>query len=99
MTSIEYESRNITGSAQIARHTLDLAMLIPRGGGNIGMLTVYDGIGTAGPVKMILKVPKNNSKPFVFNPHVYFFTGLYIVFTDNIDDCFVQWRLRKKGES
>ena len=99
MESIEYESRNITGATQLAKHTLDLAMLIPRANGSNGFITVYDGIGTAGQVKMRLTVLSNTFRTFVFNLHVYFFTGLYIVFENNIDDCFVQWKLREKGES
>ncbi|KKN22377.1 hypothetical protein LCGC14_0915690 [marine sediment metagenome] len=99
MESIEYESRNITGSTQIAKHTLDLALIIPRANGSNGFITVYDGVDTAGTIRMRLKVLANTSFPFVFNPHVYFFTGLYIVFQNNIDDCFVLWRLRPKGES
>ncbi len=99
MDSIEYESRNLTGTALIAKHTLDLVLIIPRADGSNGFITLYDGVDTTGGIKMRLKVLTNTSRPFVFNPHVYFFMGLYIVFENNIDDCFVQWKLRKKGES
>lgn len=99
MDSIEYESLNITGTTLIAKHTLELVQLIPRAGGNIGYMSVYDGVDTNGELKMRLKVPTNTSRPFVFNPHVYFRMGLYIVFEEQIDDCFVHWKLRPKGES
>ena len=98
MDSKEYSSKNITATELLARHALELASIVPRADSSNGQISVYDGVDTNGEKKLGLKLAKNTSSPFAFNPHVYFRIGLYIVFENNIDDCFVQWRLRPHGE-
>ncbi len=95
---IEYASKNITDDELITRNACELALLIPRAGGNIGYLHVYDGENNQGELKFTLKFPKNNAFPYRFTPHVYFRKGLFIVFVDNVDSCFVQWRMRPSKE-
>lgn len=72
----------------------ELSRLIPLAGNDVGDLNVYDGVDTNGELKLRVRIPAKQSKPFPFNPHVYFKRGMYIVFTQKIDGCFVQWRMR-----
>ena len=94
----EYSSKYLTASEILAKHALELALIIPLAGNDVGDLNVYDGVDTNGELKLRVRIPAKQSKPFPFNPHVYLRNGLYIDFTQKIDGCFVQYRLRPHGE-
>ena len=94
----EYDSKYITATELLSVTACELAKVIPLAGGNIGDLSIYDGEDAQGELKLRVKIPANRSTPFVFNPHVYLRRGLYIVFTDQIDGCFAQWKSRPSKE-
>ena len=94
----EYASKYITATELLDVTACELVQIIPLAGGNVGDLRVYDGEDAQGDLKLRVRIPANGSRPFVFNPHVYMRKGLYIVFTEQIDGCFVQWRSRLSKE-
>ena len=94
----EYASKYITATELLDVTACELVQIIPLAGGNVGDLRVYDGEDAQGELKLRVRIPANGSRPFVFNPHVYMRKGLYIVFTEQIDGCFVQWRSRLSKE-
>jgi len=94
----EYASKYITATELLDVTACELVQIIPLAGGNVGDLRVYDGEDAQGDLKLRVRIPANGSRPFVFNPHVYIRKGLYIVFTEQIDGCFVQWRSRLSKE-
>jgi len=98
MDSKEYASKYITATELLSKSACELAQLIPLAGGNVGDLRVYDGEDAQGELKLRVKIPANGSRPFSFNPHVHLRRGLYIVFTEQIDGCFAQWKSRPSKE-
>ena len=90
----EYDNKFITDSEIIARMPCELSQLIVLSSNATSDLNIYDGIDTAGELKLRLRQGASQSKPFRFQPHVYFKKGMYIVFTQKVDGCFVQWRMR-----
>lgn len=99
MDSIEYDSKRITGTELMSKHTCDLAQLGILSSNGISDLRIYDGVDTNGEYKMRIRTPNSQYRHLTFTPHVYFKVGLYIVFTQKVDSVWVQWRLRPKGES
>ena len=98
MESKEYNSKYLTQTEVLDTTACELAQIIPLAGGNVGDLRVYDGEDAQGELKLRVRIPANGSRPFVFNPHVYLRRGLYVVFTEQIDGCFVQWSSRPSRE-
>jgi len=98
MDSKEYGSKYITATELLSTSACELVQLIPLAGGNTGDLRVYDGEDAQGELKLRVRIPANSSRPFAFNPHVYLRMGLYIVFTEQIDGCFAQWKSRPSKE-
>ena len=91
---IEYNNEYLTATQVVAPTPCELSNIIPLAGGNTGDLRVYDGIDANGELKLRIRLPQNTSRPFVFTPHIYFSKAMYVDFTDQIDGCFVQWRMR-----
>jgi len=95
----EYAHKNITASELIALGACELSMLIPLSNGNVSDLRIYDGRDNSAPLRMRLRNPADITRPYPFDPHIYLQHGLYVEFTDKLDGCFVQWRMRPATES
>jgi len=92
MESNDYSTKYIDASEILAKRKCDLSLLIPLSGGNVGDLRVYDGEDTGGELKLRVRLPSNQSKPFHFPRPIRFNVGLYVDFTEQIDGCLVQWK-------
>jgi len=90
----EYENEYLTATQIVARTPCELSQLVTLSSNDTCDLRVYDGIDTTGELKLRIRHGAHNSKVYRFNPHIYFKRGLYIVFTQKVDGCFVQWRMR-----
>jgi len=94
----EYSSQHITGSEILAKHALELALLVVTSSNDTCDLRVYDGVDTNGEYKLRIRILAERTRAFHFNPHIYFRNGLYIEFYQKVTNCTAQWRLRPHGE-
>lgn len=92
MDNNDYSTKYLTASEILARRKCDLSLVIPLAGNDTGDLNVYDGEDTGGELKLRVRLPAKQSKPFHFPRPMRFKVGLYVDFTQKIDGCLVQWK-------
>jgi len=94
----EYASKYVTATEILSRTACELAQLVVLSSNDTSDLEIYDGVDTNGELKLRIRGPSEQSKPYHFNPPIYFRTGLYLSFVQKVDGCFVQWRSRPSKE-
>ena len=94
----EFSSKGIAASELLSPKSCELCEVVATAGGNTGFVRIYNGENANGELKMTIKVFSNQSRQIGFHHHVYLRRGLYIEFVENIDFCFVQWKVRPSNE-
>jgi len=94
----EFSSKGLAASELLSKMSCELCEIVATAGGNTGFLRIYDGESNNGELKMTIKVFANQSRQIGFHHHVFLRRGLYVEFVEQIDFCFVQWKLRGSNE-
>jgi len=94
----EYATKYLTASEILSNCACELSHLVVLASNARGDLNIYDGCDTNGEHKLRIRPANSSNEILHFTPHIYFRRGLYIVFTQKIDSCFVQWRQRPQSE-
>jgi len=98
MESKEYASKYLTATEILSNTACELSQLLILSSNATSDLKVYDGVDTNGELKLRIRGPASQSKPYPFNPHIYFRRGLYVEFVQKVDGCFIQWKQRPQIE-
>ena len=94
----EYATKYLTATEVLSNCACELSHLDVLASNDRGDLNIYDGRDANGELKLRIRPANSSNEHRHFTPHIYFRRGLYVVFTQKIAGCFVQWRQRPQSE-